>query len=151
MTHPYQIGDVVHVRKHTDEEKQTYPSSWTAHKNHFEDVNAVITRIASYGDGVIHYQLHLMKSQEPIRPGQTREDVVAPDDYELFAADSIELVAPSPFRHVVVNDVPMPYIGDIVPGHYFGVDNILWGITMVMIDRRPYCSTKIPEPAFTTF
>lgn len=151
MAHPYQIGDVVHVRKHTDEEKMDYPFDWYTYMDQFEDVNCVITRVRMHLNGSISYQLHLMQSPNPIRPGQSRGDIVTHEDYALFAADSISMVTPGPFRNIVVNGIPMPYLGDTLPYDTDPVDDILWGTVTVRVCGVEFCSTKIPEPAFTTF
>lgn len=151
MTHPYQIGDVVYVRKHTDEEKANYPLHWFTYMHRFEDTNCVITRVRTHGRGFVVYQLHPMKSQDPIKPGQTREDVVTHEDYALFTADSITMVTPGPFRSVIFNRRPMPYLGDTLPYDTDPVDDILWGTVTVRINGVEFCSTEIPESAFTTF
>ena len=151
MAHPYQIGDVVHVRKHTDEEKMDYPFNWYTYMHQFEDANCVITRVRVHMNGSIIYQLNLMQSQNPIRPGQTRGDIVTHEDYALFTADIITMVTPGPFRNVIVDGIPMPYLGDTLPYDTDPVEDVLWGTITVRINGVEFCSTEIPEPAFTTF
>lgn len=156
MTQLFQIGDVVYVREHTDEEKEDYVHTWVFEMDAFETKQCVVVEVEQTRFDGIAYSLVLLKPGCTVAPGVSRDDVEDPESYFFaFAPDSLTLVQPSPWRDVVLDGRRIPMIGDAVPegSDYYGktVERLSWTSLGVHINEVLTESPVIPKPAFTTF
>ena len=156
MTQNFQIGDVVRVRNHTDEEKNRYAYGWSGFMDELETKQCIIVTVEQNGPGRIGYALVPIKSDRVVAPGVSRDDVQVPDSWPFtFTPDSLTMVQPSPWRDAIIDGLRIPMIGDAVPTEFSDpkktVTFLRWSCSGVTINRTKLDSPVIPKPAFTTF
>ena len=156
MTQTFQIGDVVYVRGHTEDEKDQYVHTWVFEMDEFESELCVVVEVEQTRFDGIAYSLVRLKPGCTVAPGVSRDDVEDPESgLFAFAPDSLAMVQPSPWRDVVVGGRRIPMIGDTVPegSNYYGksVAHIMWTGLGVHINEVLTEASTIPKPAFTTF
>ena len=156
MTQTFQIGDVVYVREHTEEEKDQYVHTWVFEMDEFETKQCIVVEVEQTRFDGIAYSLVLLKPGCTITPGVSRDDIEDPESgLFAFAPDSLAMVQLSPWRDVVIDGRRIPMIGDAVPegSDYYGktVEHLGWTSLGVHINEVLIESPTIPKPAFTTF
>ena len=156
MTQTFQIGDVVYVREHTEEEQDRYIHGWTFSMDEFETKQCIVVGVEQTRCDGIAYSLVQLKPGCTVTPGVSRRDVQDPTSNSFaFAPDSLTMVQLSPWRDVVLGGRHIPTIGDNVPdgSNYYGktVTHIMWTGLGVYINEVLTEAPTIPKPAFTTF
>lgn len=156
MTQVFQIGDIVRVRNHTEEEKNRYIHDWVFEMDTFESKLCIVVEVEQTRLDGIAYSLVLLKPGCTVAPGVSRRDVQDPTSNSFaFAPDSLTMVQLSPWRDVVLGGRHIPMIGDDVPegSNYYGktVAHIMWTGLGVHINEVLTEAPIIPKPAFTTF
>ena len=156
MTHPYQIGDVVRVRKHTDEEKDHYVHGWTFDMDKFESELCIIVEVEQTRFDGIAYSLVRLKPGGVVAPGASRQRLTIPHSGRFsFTPDSLVMVQPSPWRDAIIDGLRIPMIGDAVPTEFSDpkktVTFLRWSCSGVTINRTKLDLPVIPKPSFTTF
>lgn len=79
MTQVFQIGDVVRVRNHTNEEKRRYAYGWSGFMDALETKQCIVVTVNQTGPGRIGYALVPIKSDRVVASGVSRGDVQVPD------------------------------------------------------------------------
>ena len=156
MTRLFQIGDVVYVREHTEEEKDRYVHGWTFSMDEFETKRCIVVEVEQTRCDGIAYSLVQLKPNGVVAPGASRKSLAIPNSGSFaFTPDSLVMVQPSPWRDAIIDGLRIPMIGDSVPTEFSDpkktVTFLRWSYSGVTINRTKLDIPVIPKPAFTTF
>lgn len=156
MTQVFQIGDIVRVRNHTDEEKNRYIHGWSDFMDEFETKRCIVVEVEQTRCDGIAYSLVPLKPNSVVAPGASKQSLTIPNSGSFsFTPDSLVMVQPSPWRDAIINGLRIPMIGDAVPAEFSDpkktVTFLRWSCSGVTINRTKLDIPVIPKPAFTTF
>ena len=157
MTRVFQVGDIVRIRQHSASEKRTYPLSWNASMDDWEDLCGVVIAAHKRNGQEDEHRYILMPCAEDytIKPGDDFRALTDGSRRQSFSfiGSSLSLKRLSPWRSIPVGDEPLPLVGEwdeVTTKHFVSV--ISWTNTGVAINGVIVLPSRIPHTnLFTTF